>query len=775
MHLQPHEQCSLHRSPVELHPQMLSKTHRVCRHDISCSELHPWAHFLMPKSSVCLDGSTQEARMLTHASFRLGWQASCLPNRDASDILTDAHSNVSIRHRGMLGVGARIHSHFLESNSTRSFSPWQQKLPLPGALQHSRGTLWARSFHSARVLQQQNPAFAAEQDEERIASSTTGSPSNAESAADEGLEIAKLPISRLLVDSLARRGITKLFPIQRAVLEPGLRGQDLVARAKTGTGKTLAFGIPILDRIIKENEKMNRRYGKAPLAVIMAPTRELAKQVETELKDSAPTLELVCVYGGVSIEAQVRQLQRGVDIAVGTPGRFIDLLERGALNLGEVKYIVLDEADRMLAVGFVEAVQKIFEYLPPLRQCMLFSATMPPWVQDLARRYLKNHLIVDLVGKNDEKIATGIKLLSVTTSGAAKLSILSDLIKVYGKGAKSIVFTQTKRDADDVAMSLSKSVYCEPLHGDITQFQRERTLKSFRDGKISVLIATDVAARGLDIPNVDLVVHYEVANDSETFVHRSGRTGRAGKEGTAILMHSPYQRRTLEMLERDLKFRFQSIEPPTAVDVVRSSTEQAAAKLQSVHPEVRNIFLPTAEKLFSEEGIGGFAAALAHLCGYSEEMASRSLLTHQTRPNIVDEPFGGERFGGRSFQRGSPSGRSGGSFGGRPGGFSNRPSDGGNWSNRGSSGSDSFSRSPGSSGSSDWSSRSSFGSGGGGWGANRPPSNYGGGSSSYDSAYSSNRSPAASSNSSGDWANRPFSGQCLKCGQTGHRAIECPK
>lgn len=140
-----------------------------------------------------------------------------------------------------------------------------------------------------------------------------------------------------------------------------------------------------------------RRYGKAPLAVVMTPTRELAKQVETELKDSAPNLELVCVYGGVSIEAQVKLLQRGVDIAVGTPGRFIDLLERGALNLREVKYIVLDEADRMLAVGFVEAIQKIFSYLPPLRQSMLFSATMPAWVQDLSRRYLKNPLIVDLV------------------------------------------------------------------------------------------------------------------------------------------------------------------------------------------------------------------------------------------------------------------------------------------------------------------------------------------------------------------------------------------
>ncbi|MCO5593070.1 hypothetical protein L7F22_047076 [Adiantum nelumboides] len=420
------------------------------------------------------------------------------------------------------------------------------------------------------------------------------------------------------------------FGEQRAVLEPALKGQDLIARAKTGTGKTLAFGIPILDRIIKENENRSRRHGRPPLAVVMAPTRELAKQVETELKDSAPTLELVCMYGGVSIEGQIRQVQRGVDIAVGTPGRFIDLLERGCLNLKEVKYIVLDEADRMLAVGFVEAVQKIFEYLPTIRQSMLFSATMPSWVQDLSRRYLRNPLIIDLVGNMEDKIAEGIKLLSVTTPLNGKLSLLGDLLIVYGKGCKSIVFTQTKRDADDVTMSLSKTVYCEALHGDISQFQRERTLKAFRDGKISVLIATDVAARGLDIPNVDLVIHYEVANDSETFVHRSGRTGRAGKEGTAILMHTPYQRRTLGMLERELRCSFQTIEPPSALDVIKSSGEQAAAKVRGVHPDVRNIFLPTAEKLLSEEGIGAFAAAISHLCGYNEEMAFRSLLTHGT-------------------------------------------------------------------------------------------------------------------------------------------------
>ncbi|KAH7435212.1 hypothetical protein KP509_06G054800 [Ceratopteris richardii] len=185
------------------------------------------------------------------------------------------------------------------------------------------------------------------------------------SAADDGIEISKLPILPVLVNGLAKRGITTLFPIQKALLEPTLKGQDLIAQAKTRTGKTLAFGIPILDKIIKVNEAQRRGYGRAPLDIILAPTRELAKQVETELKESAPSLEIVCVYGGVSIDNQVRQVQRGVDMVVGTSGHIIDLLDRGALNLRKVQHFVLDEADRMLAVGFEEAVEKILQHLPP--------------------------------------------------------------------------------------------------------------------------------------------------------------------------------------------------------------------------------------------------------------------------------------------------------------------------------------------------------------------------------------------------------------------------
>eukprot|EP00249_Psilotum_nudum_P023971 c29043_g1_i1 orf=587-3001(-) len=450
------------------------------------------------------------------------------------------------------------------------------------------------------------------------------------SGGEEGLDISKLGICQDIVDALAQRSITHLFPIQRAVFEPAMKGKDLIARAKTGTGKTLAFGIPILDSIIRSNEKnrSNRRFGKAPLALVLAPTRELAKQVEREFKETAPKLETICVYGGVSIMLQQRQLNQGVDVAVGTPGRIIDLLERGSLNLREAQFVVLDEADQMLAVGFAEDVEKILENLPAQRQSMLFSATMPDWVKKLSKRFLQSPIIIDLVGQNDEKLAEGIKLFSVSTVSSAKRSILSDLIMVYAKGGKTIVFTQTKRDADEVAFSMGQMHGCEALHGDITQLQREKRLGGFREGRFSVLVATDVAARGLDIPNVDLIIHYEIPNDSETFVHRSGRTGRAGKEGTAILMHTEQQRRTVRTIERDVGCKFEQITPPSLEDVLRSSSEQASSMLKKVHPDLKCAFLPTAQKLIREEGPEALAAAIAHLCGFTQPPASRSLLTH---------------------------------------------------------------------------------------------------------------------------------------------------
>lgn len=456
--------------------------------------------------------------------------------------------------------------------------------------------------------------------------------SEGDDASDESnLAIADLGLPQKLVDSLLKRGISNLFPIQRAVLVPALEGRDIIARAKTGTGKTLAFGIPIIKRLTEEDEGRNisRRSGRLPRVLVLAPTRELAKQVEKEIKDSASYLSTVCVYGGVSYNVQQNALSRGVDVVVGTPGRIIDLINSNNLQLGEVQYLVLDEADQMLAVGFEEDVEVILEKLPPKRHSMLFSATMPAWVKKLARKYLDNPLTIDLVGDQEEKLAEGIKLFAIPTTATSKRTILSDLITVYAKGGKTIVFTQTKRDADEVSMALTNSIASEALHGDISQHQRERTLNGFRQGKFTVLVATDVAARGLDIPNVDLIIHYELPNDPETFVHRSGRTGRAGKEGTAILMFTGSQRRTIRSLERDVGCHFEFISPPQMDEVLESSAEQVVATLQGVHPESIRFFLPTAQAMIEEQGTDALAAALAHLSGFSQPPSARSLISHE--------------------------------------------------------------------------------------------------------------------------------------------------
>ncbi|XP_068659481.1 DEAD-box ATP-dependent RNA helicase 3, chloroplastic-like [Aristolochia californica] len=480
--------------------------------------------------------------------------------------------------------------------------------------------------------------------------------SEAEEGSQDDLAIASLALPQQLVDSLEKRGITHLFPIQRAVLVPALEGRDIIARAKTGTGKTLAFGIPIIKRLTEDDKGRNlsRRSGCLPRFLVLAPTRELAKQVEKEIKDSAPYLNTVCVYGGVSYNLQQNALSRGVDVVVGTPGRIIDLINSNNLQLSEVQYLVLDEADQMLAVGFEEDVEVILEKVPSDRQSMLFSATMPGWVKKLARKYLNNPLTIDLVGDQDEKLAEGIKLYAIPTTSTSKRTILSDLITVYAKGGKTIVFTQTKRDADEVSMALTNSISSEALHGDISQHQRERTLNGFRQGKFTVLVATDVAARGLDIPNVDLIIHYELPNDPETFVHRSGRTGRAGKEGTAILMYTSNQRRTVKSLERDVGCKFEFISPPMIQEVLESSAEHVLATLKGVHLESKDYFLstvqklikdhaesndslhPIAKKLIEEHGTGALAAAidtlsaaLAHLSGFSQPPSSRSLINHE--------------------------------------------------------------------------------------------------------------------------------------------------
>ncbi|KAM2417458.1 hypothetical protein ACFX1W_024296 [Malus domestica] len=481
---------------------------------------------------------------------------------------------------------------------------------------------------------------------------------------DEGLEIAKLGIAKEIVSALANKGISKLFPIQRAVLEPAMQGRDMIGRARTGTGKTLAFGIPILDKIFKYNAIHGR--GKNPLALVLAPTRELAKQVEKEFHDTAPGLDTICVYGGTPISSQMRALDYGVDVAVGTPGRVIDLINRGALNLEEVQFVVLDEADQMLQVGFQEDVEIILERVPKKRQTLLFSATMPGWIRKLTQNYLKDPAVIDLVGDSDQKLADGISLYSIASDSYGRASIIGPLITEHAKGGKTIVFTQTKRDADRLSYAMSRSFRCEALHGDISQSQRERTLAGFRDGNFNILVATDVAARGLDVPNVDLVIHYELPNNPEIFVHRSGRTGRAGKKGRAILVYTQDQSRAVRTIEREVGCKFTEL-PRIAVD----------SKSIDMMPDMGRDRFTKGSRFGGPSGpgfsrSGGFGRSSSY--GDSSGQMGRSSGPRPGRFGSYGDSQSGGGFSGSSSNRGGNFGNSG--FG-RSSGFGNSDRSGG--------------------------------------------------------------------------------------------------
>ncbi|CAN8258475.1 unnamed protein product [Cochlearia groenlandica] len=523
-----------------------------------------------------------------------------------------------------------------------------------------------------------------------------------ESVVGDGLAISELGIAPEIVKALSSKGIDKLFPIQKAVLEPAMQGRDMIGRARTGTGKTLAFGIPIIDKIIKFNAKHGR--GRNPLCLVLAPTRELARQVEKEFRESAPSLDTICVYGGTPIGQQMRQLDYGVDVTVGTPGRIIDLIKRGALNLSEVQFVVLDEADQMLQVGFAEDVEVILERLPEKRQSMMFSATMPSWIRSLTKKYLNDPLTIDLVGDSDQKLADGITTYSIIADSYGRASIIGPLVTEHAKGGKCIVFTQTKRDADRLSYGLARTFKCEALHGDISQSQRERTLAGFRDGHFNILVATDVAARGLDVPNVDLVVHYELPNNTETFVHRTGRTGRAGKKGSAILIYSQDQSRAVKIIEREVGTRFNEL-PSIAVERGSGSMFEGIGGRsgESFGGGMRD----RGSSFGGRSGGGGFGG-YGSSSGRSGGSSSRS---------SGFGGFGSDRssgYGGFGSDRSSQSsGRSGfgggrsddyGSSGGRSGGYSNRNSGGSDRSGFGGFGSDRSSQSGG---------RSSFGGFGG--------------------------------------------------------------
>ena len=338
--------------------------------------------------------------------------------------------------------------------------------------------------------------------------------------------------------SLEEMGFEEPTPIQKEAIPIALRGEDLVGQAQTGTGKTAAFGLPIVERISPRERGVK--------ALILTPTRELAIQVahEISLMGKHKGVSAYPIYGGVSIDRQASILRRGRhQIIVGTPGRIKDLINRGILKLDRVRFAVLDEADQMLDMGFIEDIEEILGKTPQDKQTMLFSATMPYEIRKLIDNYLRPGYKTVKVGK--QLITPKVKQRILLVRSEDKLKALEKILK-ENRDTSTIVFVKTKRDAADIERELQKrGINARAIHGDLSQRQRETVMRLFKEGKVKVLVATDVAARGIDIKDVGLVINYELPENPESYVHRIGRTGRAGKEGTAISLVAESEKRRM--------------------------------------------------------------------------------------------------------------------------------------------------------------------------------------------------------------------------------------
>ena len=343
---------------------------------------------------------------------------------------------------------------------------------------------------------------------------------------------AELGLIDEVLTSLEKAGFKSPFPIQEAVIPLAITGVDVIGQAKTGTGKTLGFGLPLINSVLS-NEKLGSGL---PLALVVVPTRELGIQVAEELvKISDPKrLKVTAIYGGRPMEPQIAELKKGVDIVVGTPGRLLDLHRQRALKLNEVKHLILDEADEMLDLGFLPDVEKIFELTKNRSQTMLFSATMPGDVVTLARRFLNQPTHIRAEIEDTGAIVSQIKQYVYRAHALDKPELLARILQASGRGP-TMVFCRTKRACQQIADDMKERGFkTAAIHGDLGQSARERALEDFKSLKRDILVATDVAARGIDIDGITHVINYQCPEDEKTYVHRIGRTARAGASGTAI-------------------------------------------------------------------------------------------------------------------------------------------------------------------------------------------------------------------------------------------------
>ena len=378
---------------------------------------------------------------------------------------------------------------------------------------------------------------------------------------ENGFETLGLPDK--VVEAVKRVGFEQPSPIQAQTIPLLMEGRDVVGLAQTGTGKTAAFALPVLSQIDPKK--------RHPQALVLAPTRELALQVSDSFQSFADHLggiNVLPIYGGQAYGIQLSGLRRGAQVIVGTPGRVIDHLEKGSLDISNLRFLVLDEADEMLNMGFQEDVERILEDTPDEKQVALFSATMPNAIRKISRDYLNNPEEVTV--KSETRTNTNITQRYLFTAHRNKLDAITRILEVTEFEAM-IVFVRTKNETEDVAEKLrARGFSAAAINGDIPQQQRERTVDQLRDGRLDILVATDVAARGLDVERISHVLNYDIPNDTESYVHRIGRTGRAGRTGEAILFVTPRERRMLRSIERVTNATIEEMELPT-VDEVNES------------------------------------------------------------------------------------------------------------------------------------------------------------------------------------------------------------
>ena len=384
-----------------------------------------------------------------------------------------------------------------------------------------------------------------------------------------------LKINDNIKSAITKMGLTKLTPIQNKAIPEALKGRDIIGQAQTGSGKTLAFGIPLLNKIFTPDN--------SPQAIIMCPTRELCMQVAEEIKKLSKDMDkvkILAVYGGQTIGRQIRVLNKGVHIVVGTPGRVIDHIKRGTLDLIGVETVVLDEADEMLDMGFRDDIELILRYTPKQRQTLLFSATMPDEIKKITKLYQNNPKFIKI--SDSKKTIPKIKQFYFKNNDKDKIDDLCKLIEYYDFNLW-LIFCNTRRRVDFVYRNLKRNGYkVDSIHGDMTQKVRDKVMNKFRNGNISILVASDIAARGIDVNEVEVVVNYDIPQNPEDYIHRIGRTARAGESGYAFNIVASYESHDLVKIRKKYNLNIKNKKVPSFSEIERT-------KNKKILDEVKNL------------------------------------------------------------------------------------------------------------------------------------------------------------------------------------------